>query len=108
MNCKDFEKKLPDFIDRQMDYLTMKEFIEHRDNCENCREELEIKFLVTEGVQRLEEGDVFDLQNELNGRLGDIRTRMKRYFALMQLGTLAEILGGLAFVLACAWVFIFR
>ena len=32
--------------------------------CPGCKEELVIQFLVTEGMQRLEDGDAFDLQRE--------------------------------------------
>ena len=65
MNCKEFEKNIPEFIAGKLDFLTLQEFGEHMQECPGCKEELVIQFLVTEGMQRLEDGDAFDLQREL-------------------------------------------
>ena len=54
MNCKEFEKNIPDFISGKLDFLTLQEFGEHMEKCPGCKEELVIQFLVTEGMQRLE------------------------------------------------------
>ena len=62
MNCKEFEKNIPDFIAGKLDFQTLQEFGEHMRECPGCKEELVIQFLVTEGMQRLEDGDAFDLQ----------------------------------------------
>ena len=57
MNCKEFEKNIPEFIAGKLDFLTLQEFGEHMQECPGCKEELVIQFLVTEGMQRLEDGD---------------------------------------------------
>ena len=44
----------------------LREFMEHIENCTDCKEELTIEFLVSEGLVRLENGAVFDLQKELS------------------------------------------
>ena len=54
MNCKEFEKNIPDFIAGKLDFQTLQEFGEHMRECPGCKEELVIQFLVTEGMQRLE------------------------------------------------------
>ena len=54
MNCKEFEKNIPEFIAGKLDFLTLQEFGEHMQECPGCKEELVIQFLVTEGMQRLE------------------------------------------------------
>ena len=51
MNCKEFEKNIPDFISGKLDFLTLQEFGEHMRECPGCKEELVIQFLVTEGMQ---------------------------------------------------------
>ena len=53
MNCKEFEKNIPEFIAGKLDFLTLQEFGEHMRECPGCKEELVIQFLVTEGMQRL-------------------------------------------------------
>ena len=55
MDCKEFKRLISDFISDQLDYHTLKNFCSHMERCADCREELVIQFLVTEGIQRLEE-----------------------------------------------------
>ena len=86
MNCKEFEKLIPNYIEKKMNYLTLKRFSEHMEHCENCKEELTIKFLVTEGIQRLEDGRAFDLQAELNGRFHEAKREIIKSGKLMKLG----------------------
>ena len=40
-----------------------------RSECEECREELGIQFLVTEGMQHLEKENTFDLQSRLDKKM---------------------------------------
>lgn len=60
---------IPAFIKDDMDNRTEKQFLEHVENCSECKEELSIQFLVTAGMQRLENGDTFDLNKELRARI---------------------------------------
>ena len=43
MNCKEFEKNIPEFIAGKLDFLTLQEFGEHMQECPGCKEELEIR-----------------------------------------------------------------
>lgn len=60
---------IPLFIKDEMDNHTKKEFLTHTENCPSCLEELSIQFLVTTGMQRLENGDTFDLNRELHTKI---------------------------------------
>ncbi len=84
--------QIPDFIGRKMDYPEMKRFLEHVDACANCREELVIQFLIQEGMARLEDGDAFDLQRELQAHLEEARRRIRIYEGVLRVGTLFEVL----------------
>ena len=104
MDCKEFEKLIPDFIDRKMDFATLKSFNEHMKQCENCEEELVIQFLITEGIQSLEEGDSFDLKKELNERLQSSRKKMRlQNIALYAIGTI-EVLIIIALAIFILWM----
>lgn len=92
MTCKEFEKMIPDFLERKLDFLTLKAFSEHMEACEACHEELTIQFLVTEGMQRLEEGDAFDMQAELEERLEEARSHMKFHSTFLYVGAAIETL----------------
>ena len=64
MECKEFERRIPDYLAKKLDYPALKLFLEHLDECADCREELDIQFLVAEGMHRLAEGNAFDLQTD--------------------------------------------
>lgn len=65
MNCKEVEKMIPLFLEDELDTEDLREFLEHIEKCSECKEELSIQFLVSEGLSRLESGNAFDLQREL-------------------------------------------
>lgn len=77
MKCKEAEKLIPLFLDDELEDEDLKEFMDHIEKCEECKEELTIQFLVSEGVARLETGNVFDLQKELKMRMEDADHGMK-------------------------------
>lgn len=77
MDCKEFENMIPDFLDEKLNSRQAKEFFAHMDECENCKEELRIQYLITEGTLRLEEGDSFDLNKELDLKLEKTKKVLK-------------------------------
>lgn len=91
MDCKEFERLIPDFISDKLDYQSMKRFNSHMESCENCREELTIQFLVMEGMQRLEDDGAFDLQTELKQHLEEARKRVRLHDTFMRVGLVLEI-----------------
>lgn len=93
MNCKDYEKMIPDFINEKQDYPSLKKFIEHIEQCESCKEELTIQFLVAVGLKRMEDGSAFDLQKELDRRLSEAHERINFHGKFIKLGTILELSG---------------
>ncbi len=106
MDCKEFEKLIPDFIENKMDFLTLSKFNKHRKECEECKEELVIRFLVTEGIQRLEEGDAFDLQRELDQQLEAAERRIQSHNRFLRFGEALEILAIFLIAWVVVWVII--
>lgn len=104
MDCKEFEKLIPDFFARKLDFLTLDQFNKHRLECEDCNEELVIRFLVTEGIQRLEEGDAFDLQKELNQYLEEAERKIKLHNRFLRIGEALEILAVISIAMAIIWI----
>ena len=91
MDCKEFERLIPDFIGRKMDYPTLRRFSEHIEKCEDCKEELVIQFLVMEGIHRLEDGNAFDLQSELDARLEETKHKIKFHNVFVYIGFAMEV-----------------
>lgn len=99
MNCKDFEKMIPDFIEEKLEYRHLESFVSHAEECPECMEELNIQFLVAEGMVRLEMGGAFDLKKELDFRMENALRKLKRRNAVMQFRVSFEMLGLLALML---------
>jgi len=80
MNCKEAEKKIPSFLNDELDGRGLAEFVEHIENCPDCLEELSIQFLVAEGMEQLEQGNNFNLQEALTNKLkeADYRIHVNR------------------------------
>jgi len=66
MTCKSFVRNIPAFLNEELDYDELNEFLEHVYECAECKEELTIEILIREGLSSLEEGNTFDLNSELN------------------------------------------
>lgn len=77
MDCKEAEKKIPSFLDEELDGRDLAEFVEHIEGCPDCKEELSIQFLVAEGMEQLEQGNNFNLQEALLLKLGDADDKIR-------------------------------
>lgn len=77
MNCKEIDKMIPEFLNKELSGRELNEFMEHISECPECKEELSIRFLVSEGMASLEDGNTFDLQEKLNRRLEEARRKLK-------------------------------
>ncbi len=106
MDCKDYERQIPGFIEGSLDYETQKKFFQHIKQCKNCMEELTIQFLVTEGVHRLENGNAFDLQGELNQLLEETGRRIRRRTMILGVGLALEIAAAGILAGCILWVLI--
>ena len=104
MDCKEFERMIPDFIARKLDFQNLIKFKDHMEHCVDCKEELLIQFLVSEGMQRLEEGDAFDLQNELKERLEDAGRKIKFHSSFLVAGAVLEIAAVIALAGTVVWL----
>lgn len=75
---------IPAFIADELSYEELERFMEHIETCESCKEELSIQFLVEVGLNSLEAGDTFALQQELNMALDEAEKRVQVYRAFKQ------------------------
>lgn len=76
MNCREFEKKIPDFIGDKLNFMQLQEFTAHANECPACKEELTIQILIDKGLAKLEEGSAFDLQKEMDTRMRDATAKI--------------------------------
>ncbi len=98
MDCKEANRMIPDFLEHSLGNRELRLFMDHISVCKDCKEELSIQFLVQEGMVRLEEGDSFDLQQELERILEDARKRMRMRQLLHWFVYVMEVLAILAII----------
>ena len=100
MTCKEFEKNIPEYMQKKLDFMTEKQFVEHLHACPTCMEELNIQFLVEEGLVRLEDGRAFDLQKEIREILKDSDKKVRVHEKAIKIGKIVEIIMILAVLAA--------
>lgn len=106
MTCKEFEKNIPIFINSKMEYTDLKEFVEHVNTCAECREELDIQLLVSEGIARLNDGGTLDLRHEMDERMAAALYDIHMHKTLRILVGALQTMAALAFLLIIILLFI--
>lgn len=107
MDCKETEKKIPYFLQDELGGSELEAFLAHVENCPECEEELTIQLLVTEGLERLEEGGNFNLQDELFIKLEGAEHRIKVHRTLLYTLFCLEAAVAAAIIIALCIVFRF-
>ena len=69
MDCKETQRLMRLFLENKLDADTAREFILHVRSCKECMDELIIEYLISGGIQELENADDIDVQMELEKRL---------------------------------------
>ena len=83
---------------------SLREFLEHYDKCENCREEVEIQYLVSRAFDHRKEKEVINLSRDLPALVEKERSSM---VFRSRLGYTAYTLEILTILLVLMTVFIF-
>lgn len=71
MKCEEFNKRIPEFINDTLETKYFDGFIHHSKECRECKDELEIHYMIRVGLDRIE-GDSsksFDIRGELENQL---------------------------------------
>ena len=78
MDCKEAQRLIPSYLNQELEGKAAEIFLEHIEECAQCKEELCIQYLVLEGTARLEDGKSFDLNKELDNRIKESKKIIKR------------------------------
>lgn len=66
MDCKEAQRNITAFLNGELHGNSAESFLNHIEQCPECKEELSIQYLVREGTARLEGGGSFDLSKDLD------------------------------------------
>ncbi|MDO5476954.1 MAG: zf-HC2 domain-containing protein [Eubacteriales bacterium] len=102
MTCKDFSGMIPDFFDDILDNPSLRDFLDHYRTCEECREELEIQYLVSKAFEQLEVGEEINLSRDLPAWIEEEQRRLESRVRLERTAMLLEGAALLTAVLTAA------
>ncbi len=74
MNCREFQKIIPDIVKDELPDELLAEAIEHMDSCKDCAEELEIHYIVDKGF----DSDVESTSMNYLGNLELVKEKLRR------------------------------
>ena len=106
MDCKGTRKNIYKFIEDELDSKDLQSFVKHVTECEECREELAIQYLVTEGMLHLEKESTFDLQSQLEKKMESARRKIRSRKRVLWFMYVMEALAVLAVILMTILVII--
>ena len=99
MTCVEAEKMVVPYMKDELSPTELEDFLSHIKTCDNCREELEIHYMVDVGLKKLDEADgTYDIVGDLKRKVAE-SYRTLRHISLFQITTYAvTTLGGMALV----------
>jgi hypothetical protein len=92
MNCHDAQKLTSRFINDNLSYQETEEYIKHLGNCPDCREELNIQYLVEVGMLRLEDASNFNLNKEISDKIKAATSKSRRIKLMIALDHLVKLI----------------
>lgn len=99
MTCKDFSGMIPGFLDDHLTNASLQAFLKHYSECEECREELEIQYLIRMAFDQDVTGGGISLDVDLPAMIGTARHRLQSRVRLERTATLLEAVAVMLFVL---------
>lgn len=99
MTCVEAEKMVVPYMKDELSPTELEDFLDHIHTCENCREELEIHYMVDVGLKKLDEADgTYDIVGDLKRKVAE-SYRSLRYISMFQITTYAvSTLTGMALI----------
>lgn len=104
MDCTNTQQQIMAYINRTLDDDEMLNFLEHIEECEECRNELEIYYMLYMGYNRLEDFDE-PMSYDLKGRLEHELRLMKIYVKTNIAFALSKSIAATAAVCMCLMIF---
>lgn len=95
MDCKEAERLIPFYLNEQLEERETKEFLVHMKSCESCYEEMEITYMASIGLERLESASSLDINEEMHRILQQSEKNLKKRqiirYAGLVINTLAMV-----------------
>ncbi len=80
IDCNTCEQHMNSFIENRLVGEMLWQFLTHVEQCPECFEELEIRYLIAEALGRLENGEVINLRSELAHKIKATKRAMYLHY----------------------------
>ena len=108
MDCKEFKGLIQEFLHDELDVNMLSRFLEHIEECSDCRDELRTQYLIYEGLERLESGEPFDVDNDLAKVMQQQKNRLHTRRGVQRTAIAAEIITTAAFLIVLSVVLFYQ
>ena len=79
LDCKTIEKKIPQYLNDELSATELRSFLEHINECADCKEELTIRYMVSEGLDKAEINNEYNLLKGLEEKIKGSYKRIRNY-----------------------------
>ncbi len=76
--CRSYRKNFSRFLNGKLEGKERRALLKHVEECEECREELRIQYLLQEGMFRLEHGGTFDINSDFERMMEEMQKESKQ------------------------------
>ena len=91
MNCREFQKRIPDIINNKVPDECLLDVVNHVERCKDCYDELEIYYVLEYGLKDDDSKKSMNLIGRLNGRIKKLRNKADRHYSMVSLYNLIRI-----------------
>ena len=105
MDCKEAERLIPFYLKDKLKEKKTKEFLEHMKSCESCYEEMEITYMASIGLERLESASSLDINEEMHRILQQSEKKLKKRQIIRSAGMVINTLAMVSVVITLLFQF---
>ena len=93
MKCREFQKMIPDIINKAVPVNLYGEIIEHVENCKECYDELEIYYVLQYGLGDDDTKISMDFRGQLEANIQNMKKKFHRLELMQAIYILIQIMG---------------
>ena len=79
IDCKVIEKRIQHYLDNKLSPYEMQVFLDHIKVCPDCKEELTIRYMISEGLMKAEQNNQYDLLHGLEEKMASSYKKIRNY-----------------------------
>ena len=106
LKCNEVQKYIKSYVEGTTDICETTTLIEHIEKCEDCYEELEIYYILINGLKKIDndEDGAFNIKKELNERIKNSKKKIRLYKSFKEYSRLIYSIANISMIALMAYV----